>query len=462
MIKENVLEEYASQPKKGWKTRINTVLQAVLQHDELIAVLVFAIHVYVDWYLGLAFSAQLITLALLLIFFLSRSAQRPWVKPRALWLWIVFLVLAIFPATRGLDLRDSIYYYFNSLFNALLVFWLGLLIAQDAASLRRFFKMLAIFAALLAIHTIIEARTGIVLFKTTRYDSSINALLHFELGTTGIYRAEAFMLNPDSNGAFFAFMLMLPLGLFVDSASWRAKALYVVEILLMVLALLFTYSTGAWLSLAAGMIVFTLVVGSMRSRLQIMLFVLIALLITVIAFPTQIYHLIQHSLASDEWTLRLGVWQTGIRVILAFPFTGIGLGRYIYIIRAQPYRVPAQFIPVYHPHNSFLEVAALGGIPLGLIFIALLGLALWQAFRNWQRADSTTRALLGGGLASVIALSVYSLNNAGWTLTPLLAGGWLILGAIASPLLMPKQPTTVITEKQAENVVVATGEERGQ
>ncbi|HEU5226271.1 MAG TPA: O-antigen ligase family protein [Ktedonobacteraceae bacterium] len=458
MIEQKILEKDAAHQKNVWKERIVLASQFVLQHDELVAVLIFAIHLYVDWYLGLAFSAQLITLALLLIFFLCRSEHRPWVKPHALWLWAVFLLLAIFPATRGLNLRDSIYYYVNSLFNAVLVFWLGLLVAQDPASVRRLFKMLAFFAALLAVHTIIEARTGIVLFKTIRYDNSLNDLLHFALGTTGIYRAEAFLLNPDSNGAFFAFMLLLPLGLFVDSSSWRAKMLYLVEILLMALALLFTYSTGAWLSLAAGVIAFIVFVGSMRTGVRIASFLGIVLLIIVVAFPAQIYLLAQHAAAADEWSLRLGVWQTAIRVILAFPLTGIGLGRYIYILRSQPYRVPTQIIPVYHPHNSYLEMAALGGIPLGLLFIALLGLALWQAWRNWWQIDRAARALLGGGLASVLALSFYSLNNAGWTLTPLLAGGWLILGAIASPLLVRKPEAALTAEKQ--NATIVIGEER--
>ncbi|HZO71095.1 MAG TPA: O-antigen ligase family protein [Ktedonobacteraceae bacterium] len=459
MVEQNMLGKDASSQENVWKVRITRAMQLVLQHDELAVVLIFAIHVYVDWYLGLALSALLLAAGLLLIFFMLRSEQYPWVKPAALWLWIAFLLLAILPALRGVRLLDSVYYYFNSLVNALLVFWLGLLVAQDTASVRRLFKMLAFFAALLAIHTIIEARTGIVLFKTSLYDKSLNDLLHFPLGSTGIHRAEAFMLNPDTNGAFFAFMLLLPLGLFIDSATWRAKAFYLAEVILMALALLFTYSTGAWLSLAAGAVAFVIFVGSIRAGLQITAFLGVIFLLIVVAFPAQIYGLAQHAAAAEEWSLRLGVWQTAIRVILAFPLTGLGLGRYVYIARAEPYRVPAQFIPVYHPHNSYMEIAALGGIPLGLIFCALLGLALWMGWRNWRQIDPASRAVLSGGLASVLTLSFYSLNNAGWTLTPLLAGGWLILGAIASPLLLRKQKTLLNADKQ--DVAIATGEERG-
>ena len=320
-------------------------------------------------------------------------------------------------------------------FITLPMFWLGLVVAQDIGSVRRLLNMLSIFAALLAIVTIIQARTGVLLFKSTRYDASIASMAHFELGNTDIYRSESFLLNPDLNGAWFALMLLLPLGLFIEQRFMREKALYLIEMFLILLALLFTYSAGASIAAAAGVVTFIICAGSAGYRIQIALFVLAVGATILLAFPAQVHNLLQHASATGEWSLRLGVWQTSIRVIGAFPLQGIGLGRYIYILRAEPFRVMAQFIPVYHPHNSFLELAALGGIPLALIFIALLCLSLWLAVRNWIRLDKSARSLVGGGLAAIVALSVYSLANAGWTLTPLTAVGWLILGAIASPLL---------------------------
>ncbi|MGZ3643020.1 MAG: O-antigen ligase family protein [Ktedonobacteraceae bacterium] len=407
----------------------------ILNHKEVAVVLIVVIHLYVDWYLGLAFSAQILTLGLLFLCYRYRSTQRPWTQPYALWLWLLWLVLALLPATQGISAKDSLYYYVNVFLNALLVFWLGLNAVQDSRSVRRIFQLLALFATLLAIITIIQARTGVLLFKTTRYDSSIDALQYFELGNSGIYRAEAFLLNPDSNGAFFALMLFLPLGLFLASASYRMKALYAGEMLLMLLALLFTYSTGAWLSAAAGIIFFIIFAGSRRYRMQIAVFLLAAAAILLIGFSSHLGQLLNHAIAADEWSLRFGVWITGLRVILAYPLQGIGLGRYIYIVRAEPYRIPAQFIPVYHPHNSYLELAALAGIPVALLFITLLGINLWLAVRNWVVGDVSERLILGGGLAAVLSLNFYSLNNAGWTLTPLLACGWLILGILASPAL---------------------------
>ena len=72
------------------------------------------------------------------------------------------------------------------------------------------------------------------------------------------------------------------------------------------------------------------------------------------------------------------------------------------------------------------------------MFIALLSVTLWLAFRNWQQIDVDNRPLLAGGIATAISLSWFSLSDAGWTVAPLLAISWLLLGAVSSPLFLKK------------------------
>jgi hypothetical protein len=72
------------------------------------------------------------------------------------------------------------------------------------------------------------------------------------------------------------------------------------------------------------------------------------------------------------------------------------------------------------------------------MFITLLLVTLWLAFRNWQQIDVDNRPLLAGGIATAISLSWFSLSDAGWTVAPLLAIGWLILGVVSSPLFLRK------------------------
>jgi O-antigen ligase len=414
----------------------------ILRQDELAIMVIIAVQIIVDWYLGLHIVSQLIAIVLLSLFFLARSPRYPWVKPRPLWLWVLFLILPI-PAVIQGDYRpnDLAYYYPNIFLGALVMFWLGMLIARNKAHLRTLFQTLAILGVLLAIHTIIQVTTGRFLFNTPYIDAYLAQEANFTLTNSGgISRAGSFLQNPDWNGTFFAIMLFLPLSLFTETTSFLLKFLYFLALLLMSIALLFTYSAGAWIGALGGMVAFILFAGRSYYRILVSVFVVIIGVILVMVFPTQVNILFQHASAPGESSLRVGAWQTAINVIRAFPLTGIGLGFPNYEQRAEPYRVPAQYIPLNHPHNSYLELGAMAGLPVLIVFLTLLLFALWQAWRNWIQVDRGTRCLLGGGIATIMALSVNSVSINGWTLPPLAVICWLILGAIASPLIKKKQP----------------------
>jgi putative inorganic carbon (HCO3(-)) transporter len=282
--------------------------------------------------------------------------------------------------------------------------------------------------------------TGTVLFGSTRFDQFIATTGDFALvpGST-VHRVGSFFVDPNWNGTFFITILPLSLGLFVTSSSFLKKALYLAEALLMLPALLFTYSNGAWISIFAGIIVFVVFVGQTRYRVLLLLLIVIIAMVVIMYFPSDLNLQLQHATRPDALSSRIGAWQTGIQVISAFPLTGVGLGLQAYLERAEPYRVPAQYIPLAHPHNSYLELGAMAGLPVLIVFMALLFSALRPALRNWTLAETRVRSLLGAGIAAILTLSINSWSINAWTLPPLAATGWLILGAISSPLLAKGQ-----------------------
>ncbi len=427
----------------GWVigTLIMTLI-IVLRQDELAATIVIASSIIIDLYLGLYFVSLLVAFILLLTFFLARSPRYLWVKPPALWLWSLLLVLAIFPATQGIDFFDSTQYYLRVFLSAFIIFWLGTLLARDITSIRRLLRMLYIFGVLVAIITIIQVTTGKLLFGTPRYAAQLQSVSGYQLGATGINRAGAFLINPDPNGCFLAMVLMIGLGLLVESPSLTNKVFFFAGSLLTALALLFTFSTEGMAGAISGSLVLLALVGRMRYRVSLLLLISGAAIVIFISVPTQIHLLLQHAETPSELQLRVGAWQTGIRVIQAFPLTGLGLGNDVYRLRAEPYRVLAQHSILNHPHDAYLEWAALGGIPILIIFIMLLSIALCLALHNWRLADVHGRPLLGVGIAVATVLCFYSLSDAGWTFTPLAAFGWMILGLISSPLLRTREKSS--------------------
>ncbi|HEU5230159.1 MAG TPA: O-antigen ligase family protein [Ktedonobacteraceae bacterium] len=408
----------------------------MLRYDEFMAGLLVAVHLYIDWYLALYVVALGMALILLLSFYLLRSVRHPWVEPRAIWLWGLLLLLTLVPAIQGAtNFYDATYYYPNLIVGALVIFWIGAVTARNGVALRRLCCVITAIGALVALHTIIQEVTGTFLLASSHYDTVLNNVSNYQIAGSDAHRVGSFFVDPNWDGTFLAMMLCLELGLFVECQSFAGKVCYLAEIALTVPAVLFTLSTGALIGTFAGVIVFFLFVGQAVYRIVLPLLAVAVIMALFILLPSHLLLQAQHASGPEEVMLRVGAWSTALRVIAAFPLTGVGLGLYTYLATSERYRVPAQTIPLAHPHNSYLELAAMAGIPVLLVFVCLVACGLWYAWRNWLGADIRTRSLIGAGMAAVIALSVNSFSINGWTLPPLAATGWLILGAIASPLL---------------------------
>jgi O-antigen ligase len=419
-----------------WGLFIGAIIVAaiiIFRQDELAATVVFAVSIVLDFYLGTYIVGLLMAIVLLLIFFLARSPRYPWAEPGALWLWALFLVLIIFAAIRGApSTYEVLYYYSYNTLGTLVMFWLGTVIARRVTSVRRFFNLLAGFGTLIAIHALVQVTTGIFLFWASVNSNYVASLSYFILiPGLDVHRVGSFFLNPDWAGPFFAAVLFIALGLFAQSASLQGKFLYFTEASLSAVALLCTYTYGALIASGVAIIVLIVLIGRMRYRIQLSSMLLLFVMVMLVYFSD----LLQRRYNVGDALIRPGAWQTALGVIRAFPLTGVGLGLSNYQVHAEPYRVAAQFIPLVQPLNSYLEYGAIGGLPVLLVFVALLLFALGLALQNWMRADVQTRALLGGCIAAIIALSIDSMTSNVWTFPSLAAMGWLILGVISSPLL---------------------------
>lgn len=411
-----------------------------LRQDDLAGAIVIVTSLCLDWYLGTYILALGMSVVLLILFFLFRSPRHPWLKPRPFGLWILFLLLTIVPAITPImqgntSAYDTVYYYPDIVLASFLMYWLGNVIARDTDSVRRFLQLLAAFGTFVAVHIILEEITGNLLFATANVELFLSSKSNYQLTAgSGVARLGSFFVQPDASSAFLAMLLFVSLGLFVESSSFWKKATFLTEVLLMVIALLFTYGAAAWMCACLGLVVFVLLVGSLRYKLQMGFCVLIAVAILLLGFSSQIGLLVNHATAADELTLREGLWETAVRVIQAFPVTGVGLSRVGYLSISDQYRVVAEYTLENNPHNAYLEWGAMAGLPVLLVFLALLTFALWQALRNWYRLDGRTRALYGGGIAALFTLCINNLSFGLWTLPPMAVLGWMLLGVLASPL----------------------------
>ena len=442
---------------------VGILLLAVLllsRRFEIAAATVLVISLCIDWYRAERVVALVFAMVLLVILYMTRSAQRPWITSTHSWLWLTFLVLAFLPAVRGaLTRHDALIYYPSIVLGALLMCWLGLLLARNTACLRFLYQLFALFGTFVAVHVIIQTTTGVTLFSAPLAADFLQTTSDYT--TNGVMRAGSFFIQPNFCGTFLAMMVFLPLGLALECPSLPAKLFYYGETLLILPALLFTYSASAWVATCFGLAIFILFTGRVRHKLQLVFVVAVASAIMVLGFPNQLHLLTQHASDPSELQIRSTLWRDALHLIQAHPVTGVGLGHlafmqasgpqtFVYLQTSGPVELVDRVLLYDHPHNTYLEWGAMAGLPVLFVFLALVSAYLVDVVRNWIHADAKTRTYVGAGLAGIAALCVASWSNQGWTVAPLAAFGWMLLGTVASPLLMAIVPKPARSTRLAQ------------
>lgn len=218
----------------------------------------------------------------------------------------------------------------------------------------------------------------------------------------------------------------------VSSSNLEPRTLNLVTLVLlaalalvaMLAAAVMSWSRGAWLGIAAGLLV-TLIV---QSRRALVLTIVLAFTVTFVVLMSSI-NLIPDVIvarfagiadyfgvfdvrgvrvddANYAVVERMAHWQAAWEMWLAHPIFGVGIGNYAVTYPA--YALPRWDDPLGHAHNYFLNVAAETGT-VGLMAYLLLWLAaFWQGWRAVRASSGIWRSLAAGLLGTLVALTVHN------------------------------------------------------
>ncbi len=114
----------------------------------------------------------------------------------------------------------------------------------------------------------------------------------------------------------------------------------------------------------------------------------------------------------DISSSRFAIWSNTLALIAAHPWAGVGWGDFNFAWTLTPFPDrPVAFFD--HTHNLVLQFAVELGLPLAALVLALLGFALWRAFRAGvgaaaQTADDATRVTLRAAFVMVLLMMLHS------------------------------------------------------
>ncbi len=254
------------------------------------------------------------------------------------------------------------------------------------------------------------------------------------------YRVTASFSHPNCLGGFLAFAIPFIFSLFFIRlpTPWFYGG---VSIILGTLlwSLLLTYSRGAWMAVALGILWFMKIFFQRRRNFFPHANIILALLALVFLVLNNYGFMARKSLdqsASVTADWRLALWHESLGLIKERPFLGHGLNTFMPLMKNHLEETQSPlgrgFSPSY-AHNCFLQIAVETGV-LGLSAFVWLTCGLFR--RGLEGAmielpgEESRQVLLKGLLAGVFAFMVHSFFDTHFYSLQLSALMWFMIGTI--------------------------------
>ena len=243
-----------------------------------------------------------------------------------------------------------------------------------------------------------------------------------------VRRMKAFYGSPNNLGLFLGRVAPLSAALAVFCP--RRRWLWAAATGVVLASILLTFSIGAWIGAAAGLLLVAWLAGG-RAR-----WVVIGLgsLSLVASVPLgRVERVASHfSLESGTNLLRLQLWQSAANMLRDHPLLGVGLDNFLY--QYQRYglgEVVWKEPSLSHPHNLVLDFWLSAGL-LGLVaMLWLLGAFFWRATSLYRSSQGPLeRALAVGAMGSMLDLVIHGTIDNSYFLLDLASIFWLSLGVV--------------------------------
>jgi len=253
-------------------------------------------------------------------------------------------------------------------------------------------------------------------------------------------RAYGTFEQPNPYGGYLGLILPLAASLVFELRSWLRRLCALTAVLLMAMALVMSWSRGAWLGSAAALLAIGIVRIRWTARLsgsteltevspKSAILASAAMAFVVLALILNNAHLLPSALTQrfagtsayitvpDVTTAevteanyalieRLAHWQAAIRMWADRPWFGVGIGNYATIYPV--YALSHWPEPLGHAHNYYLNIGAEAGLVGFVCYVIFWISALWQAVRGILSTSGLSRAVALGSLGAIVHLIVHS------------------------------------------------------
>lgn len=244
-------------------------------------------------------------------------------------------------------------------------------------------------------------------------------------------RAYSIVQNPNGLGAFLLMGTLVSLSLALASGLRKGHRIWLAAICVIQLAgVAVTFSRGAWIGLAAG--VLALLMVEYRRYLAPLI---AAGVVAWFAMPKTFVNRLTFAFSSTYIAKslaagRLYVWKISLQQMAAHPWFGVGLGTF-----GGTSAVSFSYGRLW-VDNFYLQLGAEGGLLLLVFFLwVLLRAAKGLVKGHGMAPDHYTRALCAGVFGAFVAVAVANFTASVWETLVVGVGFWFLAGLATSAAL---------------------------
>ena len=282
----------------------------------------------------------------------------------------------------------SLYNYTHLMGRYVLLYYLVVCNLQSAEQLRKLIWVVLCSAFLVAVYGLYQYVVGFDISATQWVDGEQFPELKTRVFST--------LENPNLLAGYLVMMMALASGMAFAARSWKEKGLLLGLTALFGLCLVYTYSRGAWLSVAAVVAIY----GWLHNRRIFWIFCLLplGLLVAQDSILARLTSILNPTDTSS--TLRIALWESTIAMIMDNPFSGIGWGAYWMVYPEYDFFINDGHTKIFHAHNMYLNIAAEIGLPGFVAFLTVM-------YGHWRKArrvlQETKDTWLAGLLLGLLA-----------------------------------------------------------
>ncbi|MFH1487022.1 MAG: O-antigen ligase family protein, partial [Chloroflexota bacterium] len=339
-----------------------------------------------------------------------------------------------------------------------LAMFIGILLASAAAalslalSLKEVSKWLELLLVFLLVVNLVDRRRQVtVIFVCLALASFLQAIMGWYqfLSRSGppsfligehFLRAYGTFGQPNPYAGYLVFSVSMLCGLLITAVAYRrvgksllSFGIFMGTAIVVLLAVLMSFSRGAWLALFVALCVIAVIASRRALGYLSLLFFVGVLLLTLGAFQlvpaaaverlsvvTESFSLFDArgvAPTDENWAIveRMANWQSSWEMFLDNPIMGVGIGNFSLFY--PDYALPGWDVPTLHAHNFYLNLLAEGGV-LGLIGYTIFMVSVFVFVCRTlagRRANEENAALVSrkgvaiGVIGAMVALSVHNL-----------------------------------------------------